>query len=259
MQSMVPQTFQSSHPSGVDILRDGFLAHMFGVFTELFFQSLLKTSVRSLPVQFPLHGWPSAFALSQGAVTSLQPNVVDAYQYPYLLLDLLVNTAIGPVVPQTLWVPRSSRDLAQYVLEATLELPIFFVRNDGGIGITVADASAGNSASLLGSTRAVNVGGRTSVHLRIQWPGYKEWRRQFQTRDETAARSVITLDRFIRHVGRSLDRFLEAMSSEIPDGFPQWRIGPNAIGRQDITIVGVAHVSSGSWMPILQLTRPLLV
>ena len=49
------------------------------------------------------------------------------------------------------------------------------------------------------------------------------------------------------------------MSSEIPDGFPQWRIGPNAIGRQDITIVGVAHVSSGSWMPILQLNRPLLV
>ena len=40
-----------------------------------------------------------------------------------------------------------------------------------------------------------------------------EWRRQFQTRDETAARSVITLDRFIRHVGRSLDRFLEVRSS----------------------------------------------
>ena len=49
------------------------------------------------------------------------------------------------------------------------------------------------------------------------------------------------------------------MSSEIPDGFPQWRIGPNAIVRRDITIVGVAHVSSGSWMPILQLNRPLLV
>lgn len=62
----------------------------------------------------------------------------------------------------------------------------------------------------------------------------------------------------VRMAGIHLVHAEQAMSSEIPDGFPQWRIGPNAIGRQDITIVGVAHVSSGSWMPILQLNRSLL-
>ncbi|KAI0035486.1 hypothetical protein K488DRAFT_23237, partial [Vararia minispora EC-137] len=161
----------------------------------------------------------------------------------------------GPVVPQTLWVPRSSRDLAQYVLEAELQLPIFFLRTNGGVGLSVADAAAGNSSALVGCSQPVNVGGRTSVHLRMQWPGYKEWKRQFQTRDETAARNVITLDKFIRHVGRSIDRFLEAAVTEISEGSPAWRIGPGRITRDDITIIGVVHVSSGSWMPILQLNR----
>jgi hypothetical protein len=37
-----------------------------------------------------------------------------------------------------------------------------------------------------------------------------------------------------------------------------WRIGPGAITKGDVTIVGVVHVSQGSWQPILQLTRYVL-
>ena len=40
-------------------------------------------------------------------------------------------------------------------------------------------------------------------------------------------------------------------------GDPRWRIGPNSITRNDIILVGVVHVSSGSWMPIIQLNRRL--
>jgi hypothetical protein len=38
-------------------------------------------------------------------------------------------------------------------------------------------------------------------------------------------------------------------------GDPRWRIGQNGITRNDIILVGVVHVSSGSWMPIIQLNR----
>ncbi|KZV65100.1 hypothetical protein PENSPDRAFT_587391 [Peniophora sp. CONT] len=244
MQSLVPQ---NAHPAGVFLVRDGFLAHMFGSRVEIFYQSLLKTSIRSLSVQYPLHGWPWAFALSAGAVAVLQANVTDAHQVPYLLLDFLANPTIGPVVPQKLWLPRSSRDISRYVLEAALGLPIFFVQNDGRIGFTVAEASAGNLSSLLGCVRAVSVGGVTSVSVRIQWPGYKDWRRQFPTRDATAERNVITLEQFVRQVGRTLDSFLLVCLLSY------------AIWRKDIIIIGAVHVSTGSWMPILQLNCALPV
>jgi hypothetical protein len=42
-------------------------------------------------------------------------------------------------------------------------------------------------------------------------------------------------------------------------GDPRWRIAPNGHGitQNDIILVGVVHVSSGSWMPIIQLNRRL--
>jgi hypothetical protein len=36
---------------------------------------------------------------------------------------------------------------------------------------------------------------------------------------------------------------------------PRWRIGMNEITQRDVKIVGAVHVSAGSWMPIIQLTR----
>jgi len=152
----------------VNILHDGYIAHTFTIFTELFFHSILKASPQSANIHFSILGWPNSFTLPQNAVPTLRSNIVDSYGQPYLLLDLLAAPAYGPIVPQTLWVPRSSRDLAQYVLEAELQLPIFFLRNNGGVGLSLADAAAGNSSALVGCSQPVNVGGRTSVHLRMQ-------------------------------------------------------------------------------------------
>ena len=38
---------------------------------------------------------------------------------------------------------------------------------------------------------------------------------------------------------------------------PRMRIGAGGIVPADVVVVGVVHVSSGSWMPIPQLTRAL--
>jgi len=110
-----------------------------------------------------------------------------------------------------------------------------------------------------------------------QWPGYHEWKRQFQTRDETPNRNPITFEKFVRHIGRSVDKFMSVGAvflfcfftrtvsltvvqeavSEVHQGDPRWRIGFDGITRNDVILVGVVHVSSGSWMPIIQLNRQL--
>lgn len=41
-----------------------------------------------------------------------------------------------------------------------------------------------------------------------QWPGYNEFKRQVQIKDETPARNPITVAKFAHHVGRSVEAFL---------------------------------------------------
>ena len=38
----------------------------------------------------------------------------------------------------------------------------------------------------------------------------------------------------------------------------RWRIGSGGIARDEVIVIGVVHVSQGSWQPILQLRRYVL-
>jgi len=52
---------------------------------------------------------------------------------------------------------------------------------------------------------------RFFIHVRrllLQWPGYDDWRRQIPTRDQTYSRSPITVARFMKHVGTSVNNFI---------------------------------------------------
>lgn len=44
----------------------------------------------------------------------------------------------------------------------------------------------------------------------FQWPGYIEYKRQVQIRDETSQRNSISIFRFAHHIGRSVDSFIKA-------------------------------------------------
>ncbi|KAH9053776.1 hypothetical protein EDB87DRAFT_1580840 [Lactarius vividus] len=55
-------------------------------------------------------------------------------------------------------------------------------------------------------------------------------------RDETRAGNPITVARLMKLVGTSVDTFF----------------------REEVKVVGVIHVSAGSWMPIIQLTRHVI-
>ena len=95
-----------------------------------------------------------------------------------------------------------------------------------------------------------------------------------QIRDERPQHNTVTLSKFAQHVGRSVDVFIKVRSwpkacagthlflsqqkrqlDTTEYLVPQWQIGGGGVQPHEIVIVGAVQVSSGSWMPILQLTR----
>jgi len=36
---------------------------------------------------------------------------------------------------------------------------------------------------------------------------------------------------------------------------PNWRVGAGGVTKEQVILIGVVHVSQGSWQPILQLNR----
>jgi len=171
-----------------------------------------------------------------------------------LPLDFSVRMTEGTVVPQRRWTPAEEIEIRRHVEEATLQLPVFFVNRNGGIGFSLPDILQGHDLDLRNRDSQTTLGGRATAHIRIDWPGYPCWKRQIPTRDETYARNPITFSRFMKHIGTSVNKFMnDCMSHAGTD--PKWVIGPHNITQLHVKIIGAVHVTAGSWMPIIQLTR----
>ena len=109
-----------------------------------------------------------------------------------------------------------------------------------------------------------------------QWPGYDVWKRQRQARDDTYRRDPITLAKFAQHVGRCVSELLQVCYTEPrwcrlltvliskqdyeerPTLDPKWRIGRGGILPNEVLVLGAVHVSSGTWQPILALTKVVM-
>ncbi|KAH9036451.1 hypothetical protein EDB85DRAFT_1862120 [Lactarius pseudohatsudake] len=157
------------------------------------------------------------------------------------LLDYSCRATQGTIVPQKRWTPPDDVDIRRHVEDADLQLPIYFVNSNGSIGFPLPDILRGCDRDLHNANSIATLGGRSTTHIRINWPGYIYWKRQVATRDETRERNPITLARFMRHVGTSVDKFL--------------RVRHGGITQAEVKVIGAIHVSAGSWMPIIQLTR----
>ncbi len=79
----------------------------------------------------------------------------------------------------------------------------------------------------------------------------------------------------MKHIGTSVDKFFrvrssrlryrrrqndasrqECMSNDYVATDPRWQIGMHGgITQEEVKVIGAIHVSAGSWMPIIQLTR----
>ncbi|KAI9429841.1 hypothetical protein BJY52DRAFT_1133721, partial [Lactarius psammicola] len=152
------------------------------------------------------------------------------------------------ILPQRRWKPADEVDVRRFVESSQLQLPIFFVNRDGSLGFWLPDILRGCDRYLHNANGFATLGGKTTTHVRINWPGYRHWKRQIPIRDETRARNPITTARFMRHVGTSVDKFFRV--------HPRWQIGMNGgITQEQVKVIGAIHISGGSWMPILQLAQ----
>ena len=146
-----------------------------------------------------------------------------------LLLDLNSRGTEGTIVPQRRWIPDDGGGVRRHVQRATLQLPIFFVKRNDAVGFWLPDILEGSDTDLYNRDEQAPLGGRTTTQIRInvssppyltandfhpfsstpfQWPGYEYWKCQIRTRDETYLRSPITVGRFMKHVGTSVNNFI---------------------------------------------------
>ncbi|KAI9464619.1 hypothetical protein BJY52DRAFT_831821 [Lactarius psammicola] len=238
-----------------ELLVDGYISTAFyPKSAEEYFSHLLKNkNWKELYSIFPSPSGSNMVFVVREASPLLQPP-------PFMRgrngvpLDYVIDN-IGTVVPQTWWTPHNANDFRQHVEEAELQLPIFFIHENGNLGLSLNDAAHGRCRTLRDADTQAQLGGKTTTHIRIWWSGYKDFKRQVQIRDETAARNPITVGKFVHHIGRSVEAFLNSPVSKemLSPSEQRWRIGPDGINRASIRVIGAVHVSAGSWMPILQL------
>jgi hypothetical protein len=96
------------------------------------------------------------------------------------------------------------------------------------------------------------------------------------TRDQTSAHSTISLEKLAKRVANAVCHFLDVSLSnmfchsngsltvrqvvaQVQCRDPAWQVGgPNGIKKDNVILIGLVHVSQGSWQPILQLDRYII-
>jgi hypothetical protein len=165
----------SSYRVPSDILVDGSISYTFGPRTaEAYFGNLLKGSIRRSQLYWDVPTWPGACFTSQGVLNPIAETPSSTCHKRVgpkaRLLDYNVRNLEGTVVPQALWCPQSQGAMNKYVLDATLQFPIFFVRQDRVVGLALHEAVEG-AAEVLGAETHAPLGGQSTLHVRIQVRG----------------------------------------------------------------------------------------
>ena len=150
------------------LLVDGFIASTFGSKdTNSYIHSLLKTLTDIFqPSSLPYNGI-SHHQNHQGSwyiPQNLLPPHIPFQAAP--LLDYSV-TECGTVVPQKRWTPASPVAVRQNIDKAPLQLPIFFVNNNGGIGFPLPDILDGYVRNLHNANDPAPAGPKPTTHIRI--------------------------------------------------------------------------------------------
>jgi hypothetical protein len=156
-QSYTPIAFNRS---------EGFLTRMFGRRDAAFFiQSLFKVDVRDVHLVGNVPGWHNALMTRTPSIHDTQVDAIDPNHRPLWLLDI-IPPAMYQVVPQQIWSPPNQSDWRRYVEQANLRMPVFFIQNDGTIGLPLARAITGDRA-LRGADMPAPLGGGHSTQIRV--------------------------------------------------------------------------------------------
>jgi hypothetical protein len=162
----------SSYRAPSDILVDGSISYMFGPrAAEVYFGNLLKSCIRRSQLCWDVPNWPGACFTSQGVLNVIAETSSSTCHMRVgpkaRLLDYDVRSLEGTVVPQAIWCPQSQNAMNKYVLGATLQFPIFFVRQDRAVGLALHEAVE-RPYEVLGGETYAPLGGQSTLHVRIQ-------------------------------------------------------------------------------------------
>ena len=161
--------YQAQYSS--ELLVDGYISRAFypNRCAELYLSHLLKTSrnLKDLYQTLPAPGGSGVVFVIREASRPLQsPPLMWDSGVPFWLLDYVIQD-IGTVVPQTRWIPRNRNDYKQHVEEADLQMPIFFIHENGDLGLSLEDAVNGRHSTLRDARTQAQLGGKTTTHIRI--------------------------------------------------------------------------------------------
>ncbi|KZT71953.1 hypothetical protein DAEQUDRAFT_665046 [Daedalea quercina L-15889] len=164
----------------------------------------------------------------------------------------------GILVPQKTYRPHTQSDRRRYVDEVELEPPImFFTQNPHRCGIPLMDALNGRFMNLADRDDPMFVNRGPSVSIRLMWPGYTQWSKQIPTRDFRTPPQPVTRSKLAKNVAKTIQRFMQDMERTPmeEDAVPQWRVGSGHIQLHDLVLVGLQHVSMGSWQAYVVLRQ----
>ncbi|KAH9940945.1 uncharacterized protein BXZ73DRAFT_42374, partial [Epithele typhae] len=165
----------------------------------------------------------------------------------------------GLFVPQKTYKPHTLSDRRRYVEEVNLEAPIMFLTHGPhGCGIALEDAIKQRYSRLEGRDDPMFEGRGPSVSIRLNWPGYAPWSRQIPTRDFRSPPHPITRAKLAKNVAKTVKRFIEEMSTQKMEDAAEadWKVGgKHGIALEHLMLVGLQHVSMGSWQAHVRLIR----
>ncbi|KAI0334506.1 hypothetical protein GY45DRAFT_1242225 [Cubamyces sp. BRFM 1775] len=198
---------------------------------------------------------PSSSAISPTVLSFKQElSVSRVLEYSYSI----GYPILSEIVPQLDYKPHTQSDRRRYVEQVDLEAPIlFWIHSPEGLGIPLKDAITSRFVKLQGRDDPMFEGRGPSVSIRLNWPGYPPWSRQIPTRDFRSPPQPVTRAKLARNVAKTIKRFIEDMENRDLEDPTQskWRVGKNAIRLDDLVLVGLQHVSMGSWQAHLRVVR----
>jgi hypothetical protein len=163
-----PNGYQNQPYTSTPFIRsEGFITKMFGRGDAAFFiESLLKVDVRDVYLVGNVPGWHNALMAQKPSINDTRIDAYGLNNQPLWLLDI-VPPPMYHVLPQKIWTPPNQSDWRRYVEQANLRMPVFFIQNDGTIGLPLARALAGDRTSLRCADVAAPLGGGHSTQIRI--------------------------------------------------------------------------------------------
>ncbi|VDB83184.1 unnamed protein product [Peniophora sp. CBMAI 1063] len=166
------------------------------------------------------------------------------------VVDYMPLFHLGPIVRQQPYVPTGTHDQVAPHYQG-LRAPIWFIKNNGTLGISLVDAIGGRADTLLWESQSKVQGTRAvNTHFTIRWPYYGEFSKLVNLYDSRREFHV-KYGQLARKVANFMGSFLEEAAQQ--PGNHAWVVQNTDHFMARILIVGLVQVTAGHYQPIIQL------